>query len=84
MEESGKGRLHIRKHLNRIYHEQLFIDESFIALVCKVEAPINSRSLTNTLNTPYLEPFTPNHLLPLKMSLFFLKGVFDPSDVYSR
>ena len=77
----------VRKVLHGLPKEQVhkLDDESLLALLCKVEAILNSRPLTRMSDDPNdLDALTPNHLLLGRSGKHNPPGIFLQEDNYTR
>lgn len=74
----------IRKVLNSTLRVQTLDEEGLHAVLCEVEAILNSRPLTKSSTDPNdLEALTPNHLLLLKAQPSLPPGLFQKEDLYA-
>ena len=73
----------VRKVLSTLLKEQRLSDETFITLLCEVEAIVNNRpitSLSDDVND--LQPLKPNHLLMLREAPRLPPCQSDQKDMY--
>lgn len=64
---------------------QTLNDEAFHTTLCKVEAILNSRSITNASDDANdLEALTPNHILLLNLKPHLPPGLFCKDDLYMK